>query len=126
MKITNPAFDYDRLGQQYSGHRQTDSRIAEYVYNQLTGAKTVLNVGAGAGSYEPTDKYVVAVEPSVGKALMEYCLQVAKSKDIKKLILFSNTKLEAAIAMYYKYGFKEVAIDTSHYKRADIKMELIL
>lgn len=65
MKISNPAFDYDKLGQKYSGHRQTDPRIAQYVHTALADAKTVLNVGAGAGSYEPTDKYVVAVEPSV-------------------------------------------------------------
>jgi SAM-dependent methyltransferase len=65
MKIENPAFNYDKLGQKYSGYRQTDPRIAAYVNKALGNAKTVLNVGAGAGSYEPTDRYVVAVEPSV-------------------------------------------------------------
>ena len=64
MKIDNPAFNYDALGQTYSGHRQTDPRIAAYVTNALADAKTILNVGAGAGSYEPADRYVVAVEPS--------------------------------------------------------------
>ena len=64
MQIENPAFNYDKYGQQYSGYRQTDPRIAAYVYDALTDAKTILNVGAGAGSYEPADKYVVAVEPS--------------------------------------------------------------
>jgi len=64
LKINNPAFDYDKQGQNYSGHRRTDPRIAKYVYDALGTAKTVLNVGAGAGSYEPEDKYVVAVEPS--------------------------------------------------------------
>lgn len=65
MIIENPAFDYDKLGGKYSGHRQTDPRIAEYVYKELANANTILNVGAGAGSYEPTNKYVVAVEPSI-------------------------------------------------------------
>ncbi len=65
MKIENPAFDYDTHGQKYSGYRQTDPRIAECVTKALADAKTILNVGAGAGSYEPTDRYVVAVEPSV-------------------------------------------------------------
>ena len=64
MKIDNPAFDYDSHGQTYSGHRQTDPRIADYVHKALGSARTVLNVGAGAGSYEPDDRYVVAVEPS--------------------------------------------------------------
>ena len=65
MKIENPAFNYDKLGQKYSGHRQTEPLISEFVNKALGTAKTILNVGAGAGSYEPTDRYVVAVEPSV-------------------------------------------------------------
>ncbi len=65
MEIKNPAFNYDKFGQQYAHHRQTDPRIAAYVHDALADAKTILNVGAGAGSYEPTDKYVVAVEPSI-------------------------------------------------------------
>ena len=44
--------------------RRTDPRIAAYVHAALGDARTVLNVGAGAGSYEPEDRYVVAVEPS--------------------------------------------------------------
>ncbi len=64
MKIENPAFNYDRFGHDYSGYRQTDPRIAKYVEAALEDAQTILNVGAGAGSYEPADKYVVAVEPS--------------------------------------------------------------
>ena len=42
----------------------SDPRIEAYVPDALKGAKTVLNVGAGSDSYEPDDKYVVAVEPS--------------------------------------------------------------
>lgn len=65
IKIDNPSFNYDQLGKKYSSHRQTDERIAQYVYTELADAKTILNVGSGAGSYEPPDKYVIAVEPSV-------------------------------------------------------------
>lgn len=64
MNINDPAFNYDKHGQTYSGHRKTDPRIAEYVYTALSSAQTVLNIGAGSGSYEPVDKYVIAVEPS--------------------------------------------------------------
>lgn len=63
-QITDRAFDYDSYGHRYAGQRQTDPRIAEYVYNALGDALTILNVGAGTGSYEPTNKYVVAIEPS--------------------------------------------------------------
>jgi SAM-dependent methyltransferase len=57
-------FDYDVHGHDYAMRRRTDPRIASLVHEALGGARTVLNVGAGAGSYEPEDRYVVAVEPS--------------------------------------------------------------
>jgi SAM-dependent methyltransferase len=64
MKIESPGFNYDEHGEKYSNFRQTDPRIEKYVIEALGTAKTVLNVGAGSGSYEPVDRYVVAVEPS--------------------------------------------------------------
>jgi hypothetical protein len=48
MEINDPAFDYDKFGQKYSGQRRTDPRIEKYVHDALGSAKTVLNVGAGA------------------------------------------------------------------------------
>jgi hypothetical protein len=57
-------YDYNRHGHRYSGIRQTDPHIAAQIHAALGDARTVLNVGAGTGSYEPADRYVVAVEPS--------------------------------------------------------------
>jgi hypothetical protein len=57
-------FDYERGGAGYARQRRTDPAIASFVHAALGDAGTVLNVGAGAGSYEPTDREVVAVEPS--------------------------------------------------------------
>jgi SAM-dependent methyltransferase len=57
-------FDYDRHGQGYARRRRPDPRIAALIHTALGDARTVLNVGAGAGSYEPDDRYVLAVEPS--------------------------------------------------------------
>ncbi len=56
--------DYSVHGQGYTRMRRTDPRIAARVHNALGGARSVLNVGAGAGSYEPEDRHVIAVEPS--------------------------------------------------------------
>jgi SAM-dependent methyltransferase len=64
MQIPNPAFDYDRKNNNYSAIRKADPRIGVYVRKSLNGCDTVVNVGAGAGSYEPEDKFVIAVEPS--------------------------------------------------------------
>lgn len=55
---------YDTIGINYSDLRKPDSRIAAAIAGALGSAETVLNVGAGAGSYEPTDRQVTAIEPS--------------------------------------------------------------
>jgi hypothetical protein len=57
-------FDYDSHGLGYALQRRTDPRIAAFIHQALGSAKTVLNIGAGAGSYEPEDRYVLAIEPS--------------------------------------------------------------
>jgi SAM-dependent methyltransferase len=56
--------NYGVLGKRYASYRQPDPRIAAVIERALGDARSVLNVGAGAGSYEPTDRDVVAVEPS--------------------------------------------------------------
>ncbi len=56
--------DYGRIGAPYARFRQPDPRIARQIVEALGDATTVVNIGAGAGSYEPTDRAVTPVEPS--------------------------------------------------------------
>jgi SAM-dependent methyltransferase len=56
--------DYDSHGVGYARQRRADPRFAERIAAALGDARTVLNVGAGAGSYEPRDRWLLAVEPS--------------------------------------------------------------
>ena len=55
---------YDAIGSAYPATRRTEPRIAARIWEALGDARTVLNVGAGTGSYEPPDRDVTAVEPS--------------------------------------------------------------
>ncbi len=55
---------YDAIGTTYSVTRRTEPRIAGQIWAALGDAQTVLNVGAGTGSYEPAGRDVTAVEPS--------------------------------------------------------------
>jgi SAM-dependent methyltransferase len=55
---------YDAIGIGYTNYRRPDPRLAMAILRALGDARTVVNVGAGAGSYEPTDRAVVAVEPA--------------------------------------------------------------
>jgi SAM-dependent methyltransferase len=71
-RMSNRAFDdgsagdvdYGVIGVEYARYRQPDPRIAARILHALGDAETVLNVGAGAGGYEPRDRQVTAVEPS--------------------------------------------------------------
>lgn len=64
MNIKKSFYDYDKHGTNYAGYRRTDPRIERQVLEALGQANTIINVGSGTGSYEPKDRYVVAVEPS--------------------------------------------------------------
>jgi hypothetical protein len=55
---------YDAIGKGYRSARREDPRIRARIHAALGDARTVVNVGAGTGSYEPADREVVAVEPS--------------------------------------------------------------
>ena len=55
---------YDRIGVNYARYRRPDPRIEQALARALGAARSVVNVGAGSGSYEPRERAVVAVEPS--------------------------------------------------------------
>ena len=64
MTVSGAGPRYDVIGGGYAATRREDSRIAALIHAALGEARTIVNVGAGAGSYEPRDRHVVAVEPS--------------------------------------------------------------
>ena len=64
-------------------------------------------------------------DKKIGQKLLQYCIDFAKEKQLKGLLLYSNTKLKNAIYLYRKYGFKELELEKDNpYQRADIKMLL--
>jgi len=64
MSSYHGSVNYDVNGGAYAQARRADPRIAAQLHAALGRARTVLNVGAGAGNYEPADRYVIAIEPS--------------------------------------------------------------
>ncbi|MCM4153063.1 N-acetyltransferase [Arenibacter sp. N53] len=93
----------------------------------LVGCFALLKMGAN--EYELGK---MAVDPNyqglkIGQALLNFAIDLAKQKRWKKLVLYSNTKLENALYIYKKYGFMEVEIEKNlPYARSDIKMELLI
>jgi GNAT superfamily N-acetyltransferase len=62
----------------------------------------------------------------ISKLLMDACLAKARSYGATKVILFSSTKLTAALKLYERYGFRHVPLEDSPFLTADVKMELML
>ena len=60
----------------------------------------------------------------ISRLLIEKCIEKAKVLGAKKIMLFSNSQLQAAIGLYSKYGFKHVEVTDSPFLTADIRMEL--
>ncbi len=55
---------YDVIGRTYAAHRRPDARVAARIIAALGNAASVIDIGAGTGSYEPRGREIVAVEPS--------------------------------------------------------------
>jgi len=91
-------FDYERGGQHYATVRRTDPRIAAVVHGALGSSSTVLNVGAGAGSYEPTDRYVVALEPSAAMRAQRPVHAVPALHGVAEHLPFDDDSFDAAMA----------------------------
>jgi hypothetical protein len=63
-RLGRPRASYNVMGHGYSDVRRPDPRLAAAIWSALGDAASVVNVGAGTGSYEPDDRDVIAVEPS--------------------------------------------------------------
>ncbi|WP_425237317.1 GNAT family N-acetyltransferase [Ulvibacterium sp.] len=90
----------------------------------------------GCFSFIPYDEKVfelgkMAVDPNhqglkIGQELLSFAIEFAKENHWKSIVLYSSTKLDAALHIYRKYGFVEVELEKElPYERSDIKMELI-
>jgi SAM-dependent methyltransferase len=91
-------FDYDARGPGYALVRRPDPRIAARVHAALGDARTVLNVGAGAGSYEPADRYVMAVEPSATMRAQRPAGAVPAIDAVAERLPFDDDSFDAVMA----------------------------
>jgi SAM-dependent methyltransferase len=90
---------YDRIGRRYAQSRQPDPRIAARVTRALGDARTVVNVGAGSGSYEPEDRHVVAVEPSEVMITQRPRDAAPVVRAVAEALPFANNQFHAALAV---------------------------
>lgn len=90
---------YDRIGVGYSRYRSPDARIARRIVAALGESKSVLNVGAGAGSYEPSDRAVVAVDASMEMLRQRTRAQASAVLASADRLPFWSKSFDAALAI---------------------------
>lgn len=90
---------YDDIGRAYARRRRPDPRIARILTSALGGARSVVNVGAGAGSYEPADRAVVAVEPSAVMIAQRPAGAAPAVRASAESLPFSDAAFDAALAV---------------------------
>ncbi|MBV9802373.1 MAG: class I SAM-dependent methyltransferase [Solirubrobacterales bacterium] len=90
---------YDRIGGSYLLGRREDPRIAEAIREALGDAGSVLNVGAGAGAYEPRDRRVIAVEPSATMIARRPPGAAPAVRAIAERLPFADDEFDAAMGV---------------------------
>ncbi|MCP4382711.1 MAG: methyltransferase domain-containing protein, partial [Hyphomicrobiales bacterium] len=90
---------YDTIGRNYADVRRPDPRIAQQIEAALGDAETILNVGAGAGSYEPPDRRVTAVEPSATMIAQRAPSDAAVVRASAEALPFADNAFDAAMAV---------------------------
>lgn len=100
---------YDAIGRGYAGHRQADPRIAAAVHAALGDARTVVNVGAGAGSYEPTDRPVIPVEPSTAMAIQRPPALPPAVLGVAESLPLADGTVDAAMAILTVHHWADVS-----------------
>ena len=99
---------YDTIGKGYAAHRQPDLRIAAMIRAALGDAETVLNVGAGAGSYEPADRLVTALEPSAEMIGQRPEGAAPAIQGVAEALPFADGSFDAAMASLTVHHWSDV------------------
>jgi SAM-dependent methyltransferase len=99
---------YDTIGVDYSALRRPDPRIAAAIHAHLEGAASILNVGAGAGSYEPTHLKITAVEPSAAMIRQRPESEAVVVRATAEDLPFEDKSFDASMAILTVHHWSDV------------------
>jgi SAM-dependent methyltransferase len=108
---------YSRIAPGYARYRQPDPRIEAAIAAALGDASTVLNVGAGAGSYEPQDRDVTAVEPSASMRAERPANRVPAIDATSDALPFEDATFDASMATFTVHQWPDLAAGLREMRR---------
>ena len=109
--------DYGTIGNNYARYRQAEPRIAAQILDALGPAETVLNVGAGAGSYEPTERQVTAVEPSATMRAQRPASLPRAIDGTAEALLFPDRSFDASMATFSVHQWSDLRAGLAEMRR---------
>jgi hypothetical protein len=117
---------YERLGQTYRQARRPDPRIAAIVTGAIGDAGSVVNVGAGTGSYEPTDRYVVAVEPAHAMRSRRPAGAAPCVAASAEALPFDDASIDVALGIYTDFHWSDRARGIAEMQRVARRSVVLL
>jgi SAM-dependent methyltransferase len=116
---------YEHIGGGYRRHRRPDPRIAARLAEALGDAETVVNVGAGSGSYEPSDRRVTAVEPSTVMLTQRRGPPVPAVRALAEALPFPEGRFDAALAILTLHHWTDPAAGLRELRRVARRLVLL-
>jgi SAM-dependent methyltransferase len=117
---------YDRIGRGYRQLRREDPRIAADILRALGDSASVVNVGAGAGSYEPRDRRLVAVEPSRVMIRQRDAAAAPAVRGWAAALPFRDATFDASLAVLTIHHWPDLALGLEELRRAARRRVVIL
>ncbi|MFD4957637.1 class I SAM-dependent methyltransferase [Microbacterium sp. NPDC058389] len=109
--------DYGAIGAGYTTYRQPDRRILAAIVEAFGGARTIVNVGAGAGSYEPVDREVTPVEPSASMRAQRPSALAPAVDATAEALPFPDASFDAALASFTVHQWADLEAGLGELRR---------
>ena len=117
---------YQTIGGSYSAARRPDPRIQRQVTTSLGDARSVVNVGAGTGNYEPVDRLVIAVEPSPAMIAQRRPEAPPAIRAVAESLPFGDQTFEASMAILTLHHWSDLACGLSELRRVASRQVVLL
>src|SRR5262245_33457817 len=117
---------YDSIGHGYRQRRRQDPRIGARILEALDGSASVVNVGAGAGSYEPRDRKLVAVEPSMVMIRQRDAAAAPVVRATAESLPFRDEAFDASLAVLTLHHWPDLAKGLHELRRVARRKVVIL
>jgi hypothetical protein len=117
---------YEQIGSRYGAIRQPDHRLKARIISALGDARPVLNVGAGTGNYEPTDRPVVALEPSEAMARQRPEGSAPVVRGVAEDLPFDDRSFDAVLATFTVHHWSDVTAGLSELRRVSRRQVLLI